>query len=369
MEKRKGLDKAQSIAITIEKQLLCGELGKSGDKFYTVRELASIFNVSPVTAIKVFSILKEKNLIQCFGKHYFLTTGNTPPSSDLGKRLKKNASGKKIIGVHVPEIENPFFSSLVEQINVSLAKNGYLTIISTSNNDCEMEKNILDNFINIGVQGIISCSNLGDSLLKYYNSYPLPIVHLGNRFENEGESFVMVNDDLATKQVAEHLIEMGYKHFMYVGVEDQNNTDKRYTSFVNALEKNGKQIPIENVFRLSDYQQFSIPQSLLNTIKNCQKPLGIFCFHDVIAVNVITACQKLFINIPEDVGIVGFDNLRIAEQCKPTLSSIAYRFDGMASSAVKLLLEKINLPSNSNNNKLDYVNHYLTVRESSLRKK
>ena len=114
MKKRKGLDKAQSIAITIEKQLLCGELGKSGDKFYTVRKLASVFDVSPVTAIKVFSLLKEKNLIYCLGKNYFITTGSATPSSDLGKRLKKNASGKKIIGVHVPEIENPFFSSLVE---------------------------------------------------------------------------------------------------------------------------------------------------------------------------------------------------------------------------------------------------------------
>ena len=370
MEKSKCRAKAESIANVIEEQILCGKLGKSGEKFYTVRKLAHVFDVSPVTALKVFSILKDKNLIYCFGNHYFLTTGNAVPSSDLSKQLnKKNTKSKKLIGVHVPEIENPFFSALVNQINLSLTKNGYIPLITTSANDCELENKILDNFINIGVQGVISCSNLGDSLLRYYKSYPLPLVHLGNRFEKEEESFVMVNDDLASKQVAQHLIEMGYEHFMYVGAKEHSNTDKRCSSFINALQNLNKQIPIENVFRLSDYQQFSVPQSLINAIKNSPKPLGIFCFHDIIAVNVITACQKLCINIPDDVGIVGFDNLRIAEQCKPALSSIAYRFDGMASSAVKLLLEKINSSTNKTKNKLDYVNHYLTVRESSLKKR
>ncbi len=369
MKKNKGLTKTQTIANLIEEQILCGKLGSSGEKFYTVRKFAQVFNVSPVTAVKVFSILREKNLIYCLGNNYFLTTGNTHPTSDLAKKLnKKNTNGKNLIGVHVPEIENPFFSALVSQITLSLNKNGYFPLITTSNNDCEKEKSILDNFINIGVQGVISCSNLGNSLLRYYNSFPLPIIHLGNRFEKEEESFVMVNEDVATEQVAEHLIEMGYENFMYVGANEHGNTDKRCLSFVNALKSLGKKIPEENVFRLSDYQQFSVPQSLLNAIKSSTKPLGIFCFHDIIAVNVITACQKLSINIPEDVGIVGFDNLRIAEQCKPALSSIAYQFDGMANYAVKLLLEKINSPSNKTNSKLDYVNHYLTVRESSLRK-
>ena len=79
-------------------------------------------------------------------------------------------------------------------------------------------------------------------------------------------------------------------------------------------------------------------------------------------------CEKLGLKVPEEVGVVGFDNLAIAKQCRPKLSSIAYRFDKMAETAVDLLLEKVDNENNSKIKSYDFVNHSLKIRDSSRRK-
>ncbi len=366
----KQATKTNLLVNTIEKDIQDGKLGKSGEEFLTVRELAKSYSVSPVTALHVIEQLKQKNLLSSLGKKTFITYGKIANKSALKKRLDKLPSRTyklPLVGIHLPVIKNPFFSALAQEISSVLYKKGFLSVISSSDQDVDTEKEILNSFLNLGAVGVISCPNTNEVSLQYYNGYPLPTVYLASRSFQDEELFVMVNHEAAAKQVAQHLIEMGYEQFMYVS-ESNNATDQRGKFFIETLNSLGKSIPKENVITNSDSNQFAPSTQLVNAIKNAKKPLGIFCYHDLIAACAILACNKLSLRVPEDVGIVGFDDLSIAKQCRPTLSTISYRFDKMAETAVDLLLKKIKASGSFINSQLDYVNHYLTVRESSKRK-
>ena len=353
----------------IKKQITNGVFGNSGERFLTVRELSDKFSVSLVTAQKIMKQLNYCGVITLYGKSYFITTGKISPKSQLQLRLDESLQNK-FIGIHFPKFNNPFFSALLDEVSKCICKHGYHPLVMCSNQNPEQEKSILENFIKIGVCGVISCpnNNENESLKNQYENYPLPLVFLAEQCSSKGTHFAGVDNKACAKHVACHLIEMQYKNFIYIGAESDKNTDKRCDSFVNALSDNGYKIPKENIIYLSDNENFTIPYFVTQHIKSQEKPLGIFCFHDIIAVSVIMECEKLGIKIPEDVGVVGFDNLPIAKQCRPMLSSIAYRFDKMSETAVNLLVQKINCKSALEINTSDFINHSLKIRDSSRRK-
>lgn len=351
----------------IKTQIASGTFGNSGERFLTVRELASEFSVSLVTAQKIIKQLNDCGVITLYGKSYFITTGKISPESQLQLRLStRQNDNNKLIGVHIPKFNNPFFSALLNEVTKSIYKLGYTPVVMCSNQTPENEKTILENFLNIGVCGVVSCPNNGEMLKKIYENYPLPHVFIAERFSTNNTNFAGVDNAAGAGHVAHHLIEMEYNNFIYIGADSDKGADKRRDAFVNTLNKYGFNIPDENIIYLKDNENFTIPYSVEQHIKSHAKPLGIFCYHDIIAVGVIMLCEKLGLKIPEDVGVVGFDNLPIAKQCRPMLSSIAYRFDKMAESAVNLLLQKIHRQPESKPQ--DFVNHSLKIRDSSRRK-
>ncbi len=360
-------NKSAAVAQRIGQEIERGEYGPSGSRFLSVRQLAETYNVSLVTAQRVMALLREEGLLTLYGNAHYLSSGRMTPDSPLQKQLESNVR-TNLIGIHTPEINNPFFSSLLNEVTKFVYKAGYTPLLMTSRRDPEREKAILHTFLTMGVKGVISCPNSGDYLQQFYKQYPLPLVFLANRFSSENQGFGMVDEEASAKHVADHMIEMAYENFMYVGLENARGSDARRTAFVDALREKGKTVPDENILCITDKDEFSIPYSVSRLIRGAKKPLGIFCFHDMIAVQVIILCEQLGLNIPEEIGVVGFDNLPIAKQCRPTLTTIAYRFDKMADSAVDLLLRKMKSPTEEQYKPKDFINHSLKIRESTRKK-
>lgn len=361
--------KSNLLAEKIRTQIIDGSFGNSGERFLSVRKLAAKYSVSLVTAQKIIKALSKSGVITLYGKAYFITTGKISPESQLQIRIENKHRGEnKFIGIHIPKFNNPFFSALLNEIVKSVYNIGYSPVIMCSNQNPELEKSILEDFIKTGVCGVISCPNNSELLKGRYDNYPLPLVFLANHFSTDETDFAVVDNIACGKHVAQHLIEMEYKNFIYIGAESAKKTDKRGPSFIGALEKAGYTVPKENIIYLSDNENFTIPYSVAQHIKNCKKPLGIFCFHDIIAVGVVMLCEKLKLNIPKDIGVVGFDNLPIAKQCRPMISSISYRFGKMAEAAVNLLMQKINSEKDNKIKTKVFVNHSLKIRDSSRRK-
>lgn len=370
MNGKHTINKSEKISQVISEELLNGVYGKSGDHFLSVRELAKIKNISLVTAQRTVDKLREKRLVYLYNSTYYITVGRISEESPLFKainRRTRNSRDLPIIGVHFPKINNEFFATLLKEVVSFIHKEEYIATVMFSEGKPETEKEILQRFISLGVRGVITCPNDDVSLKDIYSVYPLPVVYLAKRSSFYDSDYVAVDEINSAGYVAKHFIDMGYENFMYVGFEQNADKDYRLNSFKRELEKLGRAIPSENIILLREADKFTIPGYAASIISNAKKPLGVFCFHDLVAIELLIAAKKRNLRVPEDVGIVGFDNLDIAAKHSPTLSTVGYRFDTMASSAVKMLLDMI-LHEETAPKLPVLVRYALHIRESSRKK-
>ena len=367
MEKSHENNKFEKIFRQVSQKLLDGAYGKSGDRFISVRELAEMNDISLVTAQRIVDKLREERLIYLCSHAYYITVGRIGEDSALSKAIEKrtgNSHEASLIGIHFPKINNEFFSALLKEVVQSVRAAGFMPLVMFSEGKPELEKEILHRFVGLGVKAIITCPNDGISLKNIYNRYPLPIVYLAKRSSFYDSNYVAVDENTSAGHVAKHFVNMGYENFMYVGFEQDVDKDYRMDSFMRKLERLGRTIPPENIILLKETDKFAVSGYVSSIIANANKPLGVFCFHDLLAIELLIAVKKRKLKVPEDVGIVGFDNLDIAAKHSPALSTVGYRFDTMASSAVKMLTEIIAEKDNIPKQPI-LVRHALYIRESS----
>lgn len=360
--------KCAVVALKLSKEILNGKYGQSGDRFLSVRNLAKEMKISLVTAQQAMTLLKERGLITIFGNAYYLTTGRLSARSPLYRLMNSKMYFPHecpLIGIHLIDIDNPFFSALLMNVITVVRRYGYMPIIMCSDGNSNTEKHILRDFIAMGVKGVLSCPNFDTSLLEVYGNYILPVVFLAHRFDVGGIEYTLANDTTASSHAVEHLLHMGYENFMYFGLDDTKNDDARLNAFADALQSRGYSLPEENIILLP--KDFKIPFTTQKRIQQSAKPLGIFCYHDLIAIQVLMVCDKLGVPVPQDAGVIGFDDLPIASQCSPTLTTIAYRLDQMAESAVSQLIRSITSPNKIPNCSYEYINYVLQIRQSTAR--
>lgn len=201
--------KSSLLVTEIKQKIIDGSFGNSVERFLTVRELANEYSISLVTAQKIIKRLSELGVITLYGKAYFITTGKISPESQLQIRIHENHQiTNKFIGIHIPKFDNPFFAALLNEVTKFIYKQGFTPLVMCSNKNPDCEKNILKNFIKIGVCGVVSCPNNSESLQNLYENYPLPLVFLAEHSSLKDTYFAGVNNDACAQHVAHHLIEM-----------------------------------------------------------------------------------------------------------------------------------------------------------------
>ena len=357
-----SVHKKQHIIELLRHEISIGKLGVSGSKFYTVRELAKKYSVSPMTAQSIFKELAAYNVITLVGKKYYLTNGPMDKTSPLSLHRGKT----NLIGFHTNDLTNPYLSLIAAETEKYARNIGYSVIIQSSMNDMSTETQILENFFRLNVCGIISCPNKGVGLTDVYRNYPLPYVFLSHSVAGVNANFICVNNILAGKSVAKTLLDHGYKTFVYATEQPIEIAlrDQRFLGFKLELNEHGIDFDQSGIILL-DTNTTHTDLIVRRFISTHKLPIGFFCRHDLLAVKLLNICRKCNIDIPSDVGIVGFDNLPLTEQIKPSLSTVDYNTRELTKSAVQTLLAQIHDPSLPT--AVTMVNPILLTRTSSAR--
>lgn len=356
------------IADELENEIKSGNFGASGSYFHTARTLSSKYKVSLENACAVMSELKKRHLIRLGGNHYFTTTGYCTPDSPLFKYLGK--SRKNLFGLILNNIESPFFSSLAKELGEKVERAGYRLLIYSANGDEYSEVCMVNEFIELGVSGIFTCPGMSDSLINLYRYCPLPIVCLGRTID-AGLDSVIVDNYNAGGQVASHLVDVGCRKFAYVGIDKFISKDPRILGYSEQLKKSGYKLEKNNVVAVQLTNGNADSETLAGMLGNIlrardSEKLGIFCYQDLLAAEVIKFIKLRYGNslrIPENVSIVGFDDLPIAETLTPRLSTVSYKYGFIAEKSVEIML---NILKDLNHKPRVYeIPSSLTVRESS----
>lgn len=327
--------------LILKKRLLTGEFGASGERFLSVRQLASEVGCSYVTAVNTMQWLREQCLVGLFGNEHYITLGRCAIDTALEKRL--SAFRRRCFGLILNNIDNHCFTMITEHLNNALNEHGYALMIMTNSSDMLLERKQLQMMIEAGVSGVFFFPHSKFNNKMIYENCPLPIVTLGRKLPNFSRSTVIVNNHLVGKIAAQHLISQNYKSFAFIGPKQNHSiTDFRLNGFQDMLELFGMRQPAENLFQIDTEDIHNSIFSLSSKISALNKPLGIFCYHDLIAVELMKLCAFLGFSVPKDVGIIGCDNLPITSATAPRLSSINYPYKKIAQFAVSTMLEELN---------------------------
>lgn len=331
----------------------------------TIVEVAKQANVSVATVSRVINgnyPVKEEtkeNVLKVVKE-----LGYTPNAQarDLIKQTSSN------IGVVVPSISNMFFPQVINGLEEYLNKSKYSLFLCTTNGDKLKERDRINELISRNVAGIIVIDpTVQNSKSKFFNDIAksVPIVFV-NGYTNSSNISSVANDEEGGAHMAlEYLLENRHKNILFIRGESSYSYDikqKVYSDMMKAIN-NFNENYILNIGKGNSIETVNqTMQCCMEFLGNNRDITAVFACNDLMGIGVINACKKLNIKIPEELSIVGFDNIELSEMIEPKLTTVDQNMYLLGKNSAILLTEKIN--ENNKYSKKILLNNCLIRRDT-----
>jgi len=259
----------------------------------------------------------------------------------LNRNLKRNES--RTILVIVPDICDPFFSEIIRGIEVTAAEQGYLVLIGDCAHQNQQEKTFIDLIITKQIDGMLLLGSRLPFDASKEEQRNLPPMVMANEFAPELELPTVHIDNLtAAFNAVNYLHELGHQRIACIaGPEEMPLCHYRLQGYVQALRRSGMTVDPHYIAR-GDFTYEAGANALEQLLNLPQPPTAIFCHSDVMALGALSMAKRRGFRVPDDLSIIGFDNIALAEFCDPPLTTVAQpRFD-IGREAMLLLLSQLN---------------------------
>ena len=333
------MTKLQTVINETENKIISGFYGKSGERFLSVRDFSKQENIAYKTAYAVFQSLERSHHIFLIGQIWYLSYA----LADKNSTLRKNRN-EKLIGIHIKEINNSYIAGILSQIKTIAEASNIDIVIETSENSADSEEKILGHFLRIGCYGAINFPNVAPALANYYEKYPLPLIFVGRKVYTPSKTLLpcVATDNYGTcAHLSKNLYTSGYRNFYYLGSRGFSDSDnERLNGFINGL-KGLFDFREEHAIKFANEDDVNMKffAKKLAADANEAVPTVIFCQHDLYAAKLTKLLLSMNAKIPEEIGIIGYDDLPICEYISPTISSVSYSFREIAKHCMKLLFQ------------------------------
>lgn len=289
--------------------------------------------------------------------------------NEVAQSLKQRQTNS--VGLVVTSIADPFVGRVVRGIEETAQTAHMNVILSVSDNQPEQEMAVIENFNRRRVDGIIiAASRLEIRDLQRLAKWPIPIVLINQQSEvpADGLTSVAIDDFSGAKMAVEHLLHLGHRRIGYIGAGNRPRSDHlRQEGYTAALRDAQVELCTEWV-RIADPEHryhsndVSDGQDLLNPLLSSGIS-ALLCYNDSIAIGALLACRQHGISVPQDLSIIGFDNIETSQYVTPALTTVHQPKLRLGQLAMEMLLER--LAGRAVENQL--LPTELIVRESSAR--
>jgi LacI family transcriptional regulator len=272
----------------------------------------------------------------------------------------------KTIGLVLTDITNPTLTHVAQAIELALAERGYSTLFATSNNDLAEEKRVIEMFRSRQVDGMLiyPCSHRELDHIRKLRKSNYPVVLLVGD-PDAGIDAVCVDERRGAYRAVRHLVDIGHRR---IGIIDSanplGNREKR-DGYMQALGEAG--IVYEEAFA-ADPQGHSVVRGYWAMDRLMSAPnrtTAVFAANDSLAVGALRWTQKNGLRVPQDVAIIGFDNIEFAEHAATPISSVNYEIEMVTELAVERLLLLIASGDQLPEPRVTMIDPDLIVREST----
>lgn len=302
---------------------------------------------------------------------------------DLGYSTNSIARGLKIsetkrIAVIITSLTRTFFTKVLEGISKEAEAKGYSVLIAETHDNLDKEIELVQGFASQWVDGIILASSAygkDKKTLDYIESLSklkkkdtfIPVITLEYPCGNPYVDAVVINHEQAAYEAVNHLIrDVNRMNIVHISLPFEHYMGKqRINGYKRALEENNLPIKNENIIK-GDYTTYSGYKAVKKLLEDKVTIDGIFCANDQMAVGALKACEEYGIRVPEDIAIIGNDDVFVATIVTPALSSIHVPKLELGATAMKRLEARMRAPQKNMKARTITLETTLIKRESTV---
>lgn len=258
----------------------------------------------------------------------------------MGRNVKRNES--RTILVIVPDICDPFFSEIIRGIEVTAANHGYLVLIGDCAHQNQQEKTFIDLIITKQIDGMLLLGSRLPFDASIEEQRNLPPMVMANEFAPELElPTVHIDNRTAAFDAVNYLYEQGHKRIGCIaGPEEMPLCHYRLQGYVQVLRRCGIMVDPQYIAR-GDFTFEAGSKAMQQLLDLPQPPTAVFCHSDVMALGALSQAKRQGLKVPEDLSIIGFDNIDLTQFCDPPLTTIAQPRYEIGREAMLLLLDQM----------------------------
>lgn len=265
--------------------------------------------------------------------------------SRVAKRLRSKSVSSNLIGVLIPDIQNPFYVDVLRGIEDIAYHNNYAIIMCNYSQDEKKEMLYLDILQSEAIDGLIAAPvNEDDVHLKKIVRDGLPVVCVDRGLRNEDVDIVVVDNEAGAFKAVEHLIGKGYRKIAYIsGLKSIPSSRSREEGYLEAMSQHN--IPVNPQYIKygdSKYEGgFKLCEELLALP---EPPDAIFAGNNLITLGALESIHNHGLRIPDDIAVVGFDDMIWSSSLNPSLTAVRQPAYDIGQRAGELLLQRIAEP-------------------------
>jgi DNA-binding LacI/PurR family transcriptional regulator len=304
------------------------------------RRLAEVAKKVGVSEATVSRVLNGKPGVSDSTRQAVLTAldvlGYERPSKLRGQRAR-------LIGLVLPEVQNPIFPALAEVIGANLAQRGFTPVLCTRTAGGLSEANYVDMLLEQHASGVVfTGGNFAEGAAPHEHyrllrARGVPVVLINALVDNLGFPCVSTDDGSAAVQAFTHLAALGHDRIgLVLGPEDHMPSRRKLAAFNEAVQRAGLSVaPVEHAL-------FSLEGGQAATTRMLRQGVtGIICASDVLALGAIRGVRRAGLTVPGDVSVVGYDDSAWLNCTDPPLTTVRQPIQSMGGAAVALLVNQM----------------------------
>jgi DNA-binding LacI/PurR family transcriptional regulator len=306
------------------------------------KRLAEVARKVGVSEATVSRVLNEKPGVSEQTRQAVLTAldvlGYERPTKLRGERAR-------LVGLVLPELQNPIFPAFAEVLGAALAQRGFTPVLCTQTAGGVSEADNVDLLLSQQVSGIVFCGGLyaqGDAPHEHYARLAerkLPTVLVNASIEDLHFTCVSCDDTVAIEQAMGHLVSLGHTRIgLLIGPPDHIPSQRKLAAAIAVAAKAGISLDPDQVV----HSRYSLEGAQASAMRLIEAGVtGVVCASDPMALGAIRAAKRAGLNVPRDLSVVGFDDSALMNSIDPPLTTVRQPIERMCRMIIELLVAQI----------------------------
>ncbi|MCS7201679.1 MAG: LacI family transcriptional regulator [Dictyoglomus sp.] len=266
------------------------------------------------------------------------------------------------IGLVISDVTNPFYPAVIRGVESVMLKHGYSIFLCNTDYDPDLGCTSVKRFIDRHVDGVIIMTNrLDDSVIDLLKLHEIPVVVFDRSIEGLDVSGLLVDFQSGISEAVTHLVNLGHTDIAIItGPQDLETAQARLRAFRIALNRYHIPLRKDRIIE-GDFKMRSGEEAMKKILNMNPRPTAVFASNDMMAIGALREAINQGLKVPQDISIVGLDDIIIASYVNPPLTTVVFPQHEVGSRAAELLLRFME----KGEKMVSYIQTYLVVRNST----